>query len=296
MGCDVFRFRLPVQQFLDPIIRLLPTRQVLEFGHSGPLLKLQGCGPGLQLNEHFFWLLHHDFATSDDLEIASVVERKSRSVFGLSKRSYVRSHAPPTPQVMGIFYVLLMYISSHLVLVPARWPSYGWIMCFAILIHLIGLGMPASRSFGGDYILLPQLLHARNGFYWKSFDRLLYSILEINTGLICSCIPSFKSFSKHLVSRPFFQRYIWNSSRFLPSVSSRSPSEVTRKLVAMSHKSDVWKPRIISFKWWKVDQVWIRSAVIGSSWNRNVMKMTRTMSWNKQLDHSARESKIKYPG
>lgn len=73
---------------------------------------------------------------------------------------------------------------------------------------------------------------------WNAGKTFLWSVLEINTGLICSCTPSFKPFYSHLVSRPFFQRYVRRFSRFRPTASFRNQSlALTGRLVETSQES-----------------------------------------------------------
>ena len=74
-------------------------------------------------------------------------------------------------------------------------------------------------------------------FLWQIDNLLLSSILEINTGLICSCTPAFKPFFKHLVSRPFFLRYV-RLSRGSRLVAA-SIRNLTSTSVAMSQEAEV---------------------------------------------------------
>ena len=91
VGSDDIRFWLPFQLSLDPMVRLLPTGQALEMGHSASLFQRHDPIPCLRLNEYRFRFFHYDFANCNDLEPASLVERKSRGFIGISKWSIVLS-------------------------------------------------------------------------------------------------------------------------------------------------------------------------------------------------------------
>ncbi|KAL9110467.1 MAG: hypothetical protein Q9227_005011 [Pyrenula ochraceoflavens] len=99
------------------------------------------------------------------------------------------------------------------------------------LVFLVGIIAFAVALVRWILTCIDHVSHDRTYLAGMTF---LWSILEVNTGLMCACCLPLKPLFNHVRSRPFFERVTFSRK------SSSNTSELSRNTPSVVHKGNFW--------------------------------------------------------